>query len=208
MGCFLTYTPISGDRDPQPDPPAVFLDPPRVMRLCREMERVRSVPADGGPRIQSDGRRTAAGRGTAPDRAGRAAGADGGGDDGIGGALRLDGGGGGEGPRLLPGGGKAVVGDGGNWIGPLAELHFPGLVQVLDFLHLLVHLYAAATAAHRGRAKLAWSLYERWLRWAWSGQVQPLIAGLQAAVRALWGQPPPKTSDDDPRRIVSWPWSM
>src|SRR3972149_5116809 len=46
VGCFLTYTPISGDRDPQPDPPAVFLNPPRVMRLCREMERVRGTPAE------------------------------------------------------------------------------------------------------------------------------------------------------------------
>lgn len=97
---------------------------------------------------------------------------------------------------------KAVVGDGGNWIGPLAELHFPGFVQVLDFLHLLVHLYAAATAAHRGKAKVAWSLYERWLRWAWSGAVRPLIAGLQAECERL-GPPPPKASGDDPRRIAS-----
>lgn len=63
-------------------------------------------------------------------------------------------------PRLLAkieyAGAKAIVGDGGNWIGPLADLHFPGFVQVLDFLHLLVHLYAAATAAYRGKAKAAW----------------------------------------------------
>ena len=97
---------------------------------------------------------------------------------------------------------KAVLGDGGNWIGPLADLHFPGFTQVLDFLHLLVHLYAAATAAHRGRAKLAWSLYEQWLRWAWSGQIKPLIASLQAAGERL-GPAPPKTSQDDPRCIVS-----
>ena len=45
VGCFLTYTPISGPGDPQPEPPALFLDPPRVMRLCREMERIRSTPA-------------------------------------------------------------------------------------------------------------------------------------------------------------------
>ena len=69
---------------------------------------------------------------------------------------------------------KAIVGDGripldsrGNWIGPLADLHFPGWVQGLDFLHLLsipagiaVHLYAAATAAYRGNAKDAWARYE------------------------------------------------
>ena len=41
VGCFLTYAARVGDTDPQPNPPAVFLDPPRVMRLCREMERLR-----------------------------------------------------------------------------------------------------------------------------------------------------------------------
>jgi hypothetical protein len=51
---------------------------------------------------------------------------------------------------------KAVLGDGGNGIGPLAERHFPGWEQVLDFLHLLVHLYAGATAAYRRDAKKAW----------------------------------------------------
>ena len=34
---------------------------------------------------------------------------------------------------------RAVVGDGGNWIGPLGQRHFPGWEQILDFLHLLVH---------------------------------------------------------------------
>ena len=83
-----------------------------------------------------------------------------------------------------------------------ADLHFPGWVQVLDFLHLLVHLYAAATAAHRGQAKAAWCLYERWIRWAWAGSVKELTAAIQAECERL-GRPPPKASNDDPRRIVS-----
>jgi hypothetical protein len=33
VGCFQTYTAREGTGDPQPNPPAVFLDPPRVMRL-------------------------------------------------------------------------------------------------------------------------------------------------------------------------------
>jgi hypothetical protein len=202
VGCFLTYTPISGDGDPQPDPPAVFLDPPRVMRLCREMERVRSAPAQESrasqatcdepllveeqPEIERAERlvRTAVATMESVEPFGWMV------------AEEAKARGFYEAPV------KAVVGDGGNWIGPLAELHFPGFVQVLDFLHLLVHLYAAATAAYRGKAKAAWSLYERWLRWAWSGEVKPLIAGLQAACERL-GPAPPKASDDDPRRIAS-----
>ena len=201
VGCFLTYTPISGDGDPLPDPPAIFLDPPRVMRLCREMERVRSVPAQESraskatgdepllveeqPQIERAERlvRTAVATMASVEPFGWMVAAE----------AKARG--------FYQAAVKAVVGDGGNWIGPLAELHFPGFVQVLDFLHLLVHLYAAATAAHRGKAKAAWNLYERWLRWAWSGAVRPLIAGLQAECERLG--PPPKASDDDPRRIVS-----
>ena len=202
VGCFLTYTPISGDSDPQPEPPALFLDPPRVMRLCREMERVRGTPAEEcrasaitadepllveqQPQIERAERlvRTAVATLESVEPFGWMVAAE----------AKARG--------FYQAAVKAVLGDGGNWIGPLADLHFPGFTQILDFLHLLVHLYAAATAAHRGRAKLAWSLYEQWLRWAWSGQIKPLIAGLQAQGERL-GPAPPKTSDDDPRRIVS-----
>jgi hypothetical protein len=202
VGCFLTYTPISGDCDPQPEPPAIFLDPPRVMRLCREMERVRSVPAEAchnssvtadepllveeQPQIERPERlvRTAVAtmESVAP----------------FGWMVAAEA----KARGFYEAAVKAILGDGGNWIGPLADLHFPGFTQVLDFLHLLVHLYSAATAVHRGQAKLAWSLYEQWLRWAWAGQVKPLIAGLQAQCERL-GPAPPKAADDDPRRIVS-----
>jgi len=52
---------------------------------------------------------------------------------------------------------------------PLGDLHFDGWIQVLDFLHLLVHLYAAATAAFLGQPKLAWRRYQRMLPAAWAG---------------------------------------
>mgnify|MGYP001580181644 FL=1 len=97
---------------------------------------------------------------------------------------------------------KAVVGDGGNWIGPLADMHFPGWTQGLDVLHLLVHLYAAATATYAEEAKKAWRADERWLRWAWAGDVKELLAGLEEESRRL-GKPPPKAKESDPRRIVS-----
>jgi len=201
VGCFLTYAPVSGDADPQPAPPVVFLDPPRVMRLCREMERVRSVSPTNEPTSRPSAEsllleeepiidrperlvRTAVATLEPTEPFGWMVAAE---------AMKR---GFYEAPH------KAVVGDGGNWIGPLAELHFPGWVQVLDFLHLLVHLYAAATAAHRGQARAAWQRYEQWLRWAWAGEVQAVLAGLQAECERL-GKPPPKASDDDPRRIVA-----
>ena len=45
---------------------------------------------------------------------------------------------------------RAVIGDGGNWIEPLGQMHFSGWLQILDFLHLLVHLFAAARLAYAG----------------------------------------------------------
>ena len=201
VGCFLTYTAREENTDPQPNPPAVFLDPPRVMRLSREMERVRSQPAaspeskkepqsllmeEQEERIERPARlvRTAVATLEPTEPFGWMVCAE---------AMRR-----GFYEALK----KAVLGDGGNWIGPLADMHFPGWTQVLDFLHLLVHLYAAATAAYAEDAKAAWRAYERWLRWAWAGDVKALLAGLEEACRRL-GQPPPKAKESDPRRIVS-----
>jgi hypothetical protein len=101
---------------------------------------------------------------------------------------------------------RAVVGDGGNWIAPLGQLHFPGWEQILDFLHLLVHLYAAAMASYRelgsrGRFR-AWRLYEQLLRAAWAGQV----GQVQALLREVWerlGSPPPRAPADHPSKVVS-----
>jgi hypothetical protein len=97
---------------------------------------------------------------------------------------------------------RAIVGDGGNWIEPLGELHFDGWTQILDFLHLLVHLYAAATAAFRGQGKLAWRLYERMLRAAWAGGAQTVIDLLREQVERL-GPVPADARPDDPRRTVA-----
>ena len=201
VGCFLTYTGRDGTTDPQPNPPAVFLDPPRVMRLCREMERVRSQPAalsesgkesqsllmeEQEERIERPSRlmRTTVGTLEPTEPFGWMVSAE---------AMRRG---------FYEAAKKAIVGDGGNWIGPLAEMHFPGWVQVLDFLHLLVHLYAVATSAHAGDAKAAWRLYECWLRQAWAGDVKELLAALEEESKRL-GKPPPQAKESDPRRIVS-----
>ena len=74
---------------------------------------------------------------------------------------------------------RAVMGDGGNWIEPLGQMHFPGWLQILDFLHLLVHLYAAARLALVKNPRAAWKLYERMLRDAWGGKVQAVIDALR-----------------------------
>jgi hypothetical protein len=41
----------------------------------------------------------------------------------------------------------------------------------------------------------------QWLRWAWSGQVKPLLASLGHAASVL-GAPPAHVADTDPRMVV------
>ena len=145
VGCFQTYTSISCEQDPQPDPPAVFLDPPRVVRLCQEMEEIRSIAATRPTAAQTDTPLVAEAVVEHPQRLVRTAVATREGTEGFGWMVAA------EAMRrgFYHARRRAIVGDGGNWIAPLGQRHFPGWVQVLDFLHLLVHLYAAATAAYQ-----------------------------------------------------------
>jgi hypothetical protein len=198
VACLLTYTSPPGDVDPQPDPPKAFLDPPHVMRLCQEIQQVRSDPSTRPTAAKSRAKPAAESVVEKPHRLVRTAVATMQGTEAFGWMVAAEAMQRGfyEAPH------RAVVGDGGNWIEPLGQMHFPGWVQVLDFLHLLVHLYAAATGAYRGQAKLAWRLYERMLRSAWSGKVGSVLADLQEQAERL-GPPPPQARDDDPRRIVA-----
>jgi hypothetical protein len=99
---------------------------------------------------------------------------------------------------------KACVGDGSQAIWALFAFHLEaaGFVAVLDFVHLLVHLYAAARAAAGGVAEAAWGLYTRWLGWAWSGRVALLLGALRAAARRA-GAAPAGAGEDDPRRVLA-----
>jgi hypothetical protein len=86
---------------------------------------------------------------------------------------------------------KGYICDGQKYNWSIYELHLQpwGFVAILDFLHLLGYLYGAAHAAQGKGTDAAWQCYERWLRWAWAGQVRPLLEELRAA-SARCGQPP------------------
>ena len=198
VGCLLTYTAPSGNADPQPQPPKVFLDPPRVMRLCQEIQQVRSDPSTRPTAAKTRAKPAVQAVVEKPQRLVRTAVATMQGTEAFGWMVATEAAKRGfyEAPH------RAVVGDGGNWIEPLGQMHFPGWRQILDFLHLLVHLYAAATAAYRGQGKRAWQLYERMLRSAWAGQVHQVQADLNEQAGRL-GPPPPHARDEDPRKIVA-----
>lgn len=202
VACLQTYTSVPREHDPQPDPPPLFLDPPRVVRLCQEMEQIRGNPATRPQAAKPDTPLLTETIRERPERLVRTAVATMQGAEGFGWMVAAE--------ALRRGfyqaERRAVVGDGGNWIEPLGQMHFPGWEQILDFLHLLVHLYAAATAAYRALGSRgtfrAWRLYERMLRAAWAGQVPQVQALLREHLERL-GPPPARAPADHPSKVVS-----
>ncbi|MBU0616703.1 MAG: hypothetical protein KKI02_03200 [Planctomycetes bacterium] len=198
VGCLLTYAAPSGHADPQPKPPKAFLDPPRVMRLCQEIRQVRSDPSTRPTAARTRAKPAVEAVIEKPQRLVRTAVATMQRTESFGWMVATEA----MARGFYEAESRAIIGDGGNWIEPLGQMHFPGWVQILDFLHLLVHLYAAATAAYRGQGKLAWRLYERMLRSAWAGKVALVLGDLKEQAQRL-GQPAPQARDDDPRKIVA-----
>jgi hypothetical protein len=192
--------------DPQPQPPRKFLDPAAAARLAAEIKARRgqggAATARRQPRQPPPGKRPKRrkkGKGR-PRPLVRTVVASLAGSEEFGWQVAA------EVKRrgLHRAGRKGYICDGQKYNWSIHEMHLVawGFVPILDFVHLLAYLHAAAHAA-RGRGSAAgWALYERWLRWAWGGQLKELLGGLRAASAAL-GQPPGGCAEDDPRRVVA-----
>lgn len=97
---------------------------------------------------------------------------------------------------------KAFVGDGQNWLWSEWERHFKqfGFVPILDFIHALTHVYAAAVAG-RSDAE-GWSVYRRWIIGIWQGRVADVIMELATRHQEL-GLPTAEDGETGPRALVS-----
>jgi hypothetical protein len=99
---------------------------------------------------------------------------------------------------------QAFLGDGGAWIWKLKQQYFPTYVAVVDFLHVLGHVFTAAKAARTG-AEGPWELFQTWTEACWKGQVGQVIESLQSQ-RDEWGPlseaEVDALADDDPRKIL------
>jgi hypothetical protein len=95
---------------------------------------------------------------------------------------------------------KAFLGDGSenNWT--LWRNYFSSFVPVLDIIHAISYVFAAAMA---GRPfSEGWACYVRWVTWLWQGDVAKVIAELGQRQAEL-GVPQAGDSDTHPRQIVS-----
>jgi hypothetical protein len=96
---------------------------------------------------------------------------------------------------------KACVGDGGGWLWTIWERWFKPFefVPILDLIHAVTYLYAAAMAG-RPR-KVGAAEYDRWVTWVWQGEVAKVISELSRRQEEL-GLPTDDESDTSPRKIV------
>jgi hypothetical protein len=200
VACCQTLVSPESAKDPQPEPPRTFLEPTAVARLVTTMKARQAAgrsekPAEPRPRRRPKKKKRkgpqvlvktvvattrdveAFGWQVAAEVHRR----------GLGRAER-----------------KACGCDGSQALWALFSLHLlaSGFIPILDFVHLVTYLYAAAGAAQGKGTPAAWRLYERWLRLAWSGDVAPLLAALRDAARRA-GEPPAGAAEDDPRQVLA-----
>ena len=197
-----TYTDVHFEEDPQPEPPEKFLDPPKVAKLIQQMKGSSGAARAKGKRQrvkpEAPEAPEPAHERTSPKRKLRTVVATTKSCDEFGPMVAAE---------VMRRGffgakKKGAVGDGSLWIWGIVAMYLVGFTPILDFVHLLVHLYAAAQAAHKDSSGKAWSLYVELLNLGWKGKVTKLLDLLKKHAQRL-GEPPEDCAEDDPRKIVA-----
>jgi hypothetical protein len=198
IGVLMTMTSEVSATDPCPEIPEHFVDPTRILKLVREIKSSVSVPerdepeaAEGAAESEHDAEATWTPRpelrttvGTrAPAKRFKAILAQAAWALGFATAKR-----------------KAFVADGAavNWT--THKQWFSDFVAILDFIHALSYIFAAAMAGRSFRE--GWETYVTWIQEVWSGQVERVITALESRQAEL-GQ---ATKDDpatSPRKIIA-----
>ncbi len=95
---------------------------------------------------------------------------------------------------------KLFISDGGtgNWL--VYEMFFSHWLALLDFVHLVEHLFAVAQATVKSQEQ-AWLFYVTLITHAWKGEVVPIL-NLLSQKQTEIGLPPKQASDSDPRIIL------
>lgn len=200
VACCQTLASKEQTRDPQPEPPRKFLEPVQVARLVAPLKARRAAGRSEKAAPAPRRRRRRWGKKSRPRPLVRTVVATTGDQEAFGWQVAA------EVHRrgLDRAERKACVCDGSQGLWALFAMHLlpAGFIGILDFVHLLVYLYAAAGATKGKGTVAAWRLYERWLRWAWSGEVGRLRGGLQEAARQV-GEPPAGVAEEDPRKLIA-----
>lgn len=95
---------------------------------------------------------------------------------------------------------RAFVADGSanNWA--LWRSHFSSFTPILDFIHVLSYVFAAAMAGRRFVE--GWPVYVRWIGWVWAGDVEKVIVEM-AQRQVELGLPEKDEGETSPRTVVA-----
>ena len=97
---------------------------------------------------------------------------------------------------------RAFLGDGLNWNWSIWQKHFRTFVPILDFIHAIQYLFAAAMALCANQAE-AWTMYVRLVTLCWQGAVEAVIDELTTACRQRGIDLEQGVAEDDPHRPLT-----
>jgi hypothetical protein len=194
---FVSATSQQSAVDPQPEPPACFLDPDHVAKLTEKAKTKEKDGADDSPpdeEEQPEQDQTDSGSlAHKPKRLLRTVLSSMKNSKQFGQQMLR------EATRRKFGKAvrKAFVADGltCNW--SIHAEHFNDYVPILDFTHAVSYLFTASIVC-LGKTTQAWSTYIGWMRMAWQGQVAAVIDELKVHQDRI-GLPPEGTGEEDPR---------
>jgi len=192
VGCLTTMTREVHAQDPCPELPAAFAEREKMAKIAREIKGFSSEAAVA-PEAAEPEANDRAGR---PRPLARSVVATRRGVDEFGPLLAAEAWSRGFAAALA----KAYVADGSeaNW--GVWRRWFSDYVPILDFVHALCYVYAAALAGRTPEE--GWALYCQWAQWVWSGQVQRVIAALKQRREEL-GEPVASEPDSAPRKQIA-----
>jgi hypothetical protein len=201
IGVLMSMKSVASASDPCPEIPEQFVDPTRIMKLARELKK-QAPPSEEAAKETAEpeiGVETLAenrAQWEPPEVLAK---------DLVGSRVRW--------PEFGPilammawksgfygASRQAFIGDGSdnNWT--IWRKHFSSFVPILDFIHGLSYVFAAATAG-RPFAE-GWPLYVEWIGWVWVGEIEKVIAALAQRQLEL-GVPTTADGDTSPRQIVA-----
>jgi hypothetical protein len=99
----------------------------------------------------------------------------------------------------------AFVGDGAAWLWKLHRQFFPDFTAVVDFLHALSYVFAAARTVSSQPA-VRWARYLEWAEACWQGRVAQVIEelrGFQEQLGPLSVEGFKEDAQEDPRQVLA-----
>lgn len=195
---FVSATSETSDVDPQPEPPACFLDADHVAKLTEKAKTTENndsndlLPDDEEEQVEQEDSTKGSAK-HKPQRLLRTVISSMKNSKEFGHQMAREA----KRRRFGEADRKAFVADGltCNW--SIHAEHFENYVPILDFTHAVSYLFTASMVC-LGKSEQAWQMYCHWMRTAWRGEIAAVIDELTAHQDRI-GMPPDDASEDDPR---------